>query len=367
MRAFSMMHGAFLERQGKKAEAIAVYDALLAEAPDDTSALSAKTRVSSRRGAPPALPTVQQAAAQALMMSASGSLSQGSADQALIYVQLARRLDPERTDAQMMAGGFAETAGEYAKARDIYAKVPASAPEYVDARIRIAATWRMQGDIDKAVSTAKETVRLIPSDRSAQLDLADLLRATEDYEGAVKVLTKVISTRGREPDWRMHYARAISLENADRWPEAEKDLLRALELEPNHPEVMNYLGYIWADRGENLPQALDLLQKAVRQQPNSGAIIDSLGWAYFRMGDMKKAVENLERAVELSPSDPDVNDHLGDAYYKVEGRRLEALFQWERVLTLQPSDELRAKVVAKIAQEQRATSIANAEPIPARP
>jgi len=193
------------------------------------------------------------------------------------------------------------------------------------------------------------------------------LRTAKDYDGAVKVLTRVISARGHAPDWRLLYSRAVAYEQAGRWRDAEKDLIKALEIEPDQPDVLNYLGYSWADRGEHLDQAIEMLQKAVRAQPNSGAIIDSLGWAYFRKGDIPQAVELLERAAELSPSDPDINDHLGDAYAKTSGRRLEAVFQWERVLTLEADDTLKAEVRAKLAREQTPPKIAVAPIDPITP
>ena len=90
-----------------------------------------------------------------------------------------------------------------------------------------------------------------------------------------------------------------------------------------------------------------MIERAVAAKPDSGAIVDSLGWAYYRLGQYADAVEQLERATELEPADPDINDHLGDAYWRV-GRRIEARFQWEQVLIMRPSDKLRAEVEAKL-------------------
>lgn len=90
-----------------------------------------------------------------------------------------------------------------------------------------------------------------------------------------------------------------------------------------------------------------MIERAVAAKPDSGAIVDSLGWAYYRLGQYADAVEQLERATELEPADADINDHLGDAYWRV-GRRIEARFQWEQVLIMQPSDKLRAQVEAKL-------------------
>jgi Flp pilus assembly protein TadD len=133
-----------------------------------------------------------------------------------------------------------------------------------------------------------------------------------------------------------------------RWPEAEADLKAALALKPEEPELLNYLGYSWIDRGERLPEAMAMVEKAVAANPKSGAMIDSLGWAHYRLADYKKAVEFLEQAVELDAGDPEINNHLGDAYWRV-GRRDEAQFQWRRVLTLDPDAKIKADAAGKLA------------------
>ena len=99
--------------------------------------------------------------------------------------------------------------------------------------------------------------------------------------------------------WRLLYARGIAYERTKRWPQAEADLLKALELEPEQPFVLNYLGYSWVDQGLNLDRAKAMLNRAVELRPEDGFIVDSLGWAYFRLGEHDKAVTYLERAVEL--------------------------------------------------------------------
>src|SRR5262249_38416067 len=132
------------------------------------------------------------------------------------------------------------------------------------------------------------------------------------------------------------------------WAHAEGDLQQALKLKPDEAELLNYLGYAWIDRGQHLNEALGMVQKAVAVAPRSGAIVDSLGWAYYRLGDYKKAVDKLEQAVELEAGDPEINGHLGDAYWMV-GRKDEANFQWKRVLTLKPDDKVKADTERKIA------------------
>ncbi|TGP58654.1 tetratricopeptide repeat protein, partial [bacterium M00.F.Ca.ET.229.01.1.1] len=123
---------------------------------------------------------------------------------------------------------------------------------------------------------------------------------------------------------------------------------KALELQPDQPQVMNYLGYSWVDMNMNLKEGLAMIQKAVDLRPNDGYIVDSLGWAYFRLGRFDDAVREMERAVSLKPEDPVLNDHLGDAYWRV-GRKIEAVYQWNRALIGDSDDVDKAKVKEKIA------------------
>ena len=139
-------------------------------------------------------------------------------------------------------------------------------------------------------------------------------------------------------DWPLFYSRGIARERAGDWPRAEADLLRALELSPDQPYVLNYLGYTWADQGRNLDRAKAMLLRATELRPQDGNIADSLGWVLFRLGDMRGAVTWLEKAVELEPRSSVINDHLGDAYWAA-GRQREARFQWRRALDLDPEPE----------------------------
>ncbi|MGB1077361.1 MAG: tetratricopeptide repeat protein, partial [Bdellovibrionales bacterium] len=153
---------------------------------------------------------------------------------------------------------------------------------------------------------------------------------------ALKSYNKALSMLDKESDdkryWSLYYSRGIAYERLGDWDKAEKDLKKALEMEPNHPYILNYLGYSWADQGKNLEEALEMIAQAVRLRPDDGYIVDSLGWVYFKLEDFERAVEPLETAVALMPEDATINDHLGDAYWKV-GRKHEARFQWKRALS----------------------------------
>jgi Flp pilus assembly protein TadD len=215
-------------------------------------------------------------------------------------------------------------------------------PEYQAAQSKLAWSYQSAKDSTTALAMARDMAS--KGDLDAKLTLADLLRVNEKYEESAQVLSGIM---GPSPDWRLLYARGVAYDRAGRWTEGEADLLAALKLQPDDAEILNYLGYSWIDRGEHLDTALSMVQKAVGQAPQSGAMVDSLGWAYFRMGDFKKAVATLENAIELEAGDPDINNHLGAAYWRV-GRRDEAVFQWRRVLTLDPVPKLKAEVETKL-------------------
>ena len=129
--------------------------------------------------------------------------------------------------------------------------------------------------------------------------------------------------------------------------DGEDDLKKAVALAPEEATTLNYLGYSWAERGENLEEAFRLIEKAVELEPGSGAITDSLGWAHYQRGDYEIAVGHLETAASLEPSDPTITDHLGDVYWRL-GRPIEAKYEWRRVLELDAPEKLRAEVQRKL-------------------
>jgi Flp pilus assembly protein TadD len=153
----------------------------------------------------------------------------------------------------------------------------------------------------------------------------------------------------RPGSWRYLYTRGISLERASRWPEAEVDFLAALELNPGQPQILNYLGYSWVDQGLHLDRALKMIEEAIEWDPSNGLVVDSLGWAFYRLGRMDEAVTVLEHAVQLQPNSSDVNDHLGDAYWQV-GRQREARFQWRIAVAVDKDGKIAQAAQVKLAE-----------------
>lgn len=343
---FAPDYGAFLERRGRRADALALYDRVLATSPKDLTLQAARARVAGRKPAPPS-PTLRQGAARGLVAQAAQMLGDRQYEMAIAYFRMALYLDPARDEAQVLLGDAMAASKDIDGARTAYSAVKPGSSQYSVARAKLAWTYQVSKQGERALELGREGYDAAPGDDEAAITYADLLRANDRFAEAVTIIDQVIGRAGDKPDWRLLYMRGVALAQVDRWPEAERDLKAALAEQPNEPELLNFLGYSWIDRGENLAEALDMVKRAVAANPRSGPIVDSLGWAYYRLGDYRKAVDQLEAAVLLEPADPEINDHLGDAYWRV-GRRVEAEFQWKRALSLDPPAKIKAEAEAKL-------------------
>jgi len=261
-------------------------------------------------------------------------------DYALIYVRIATYLRPNHIDALLLCADLLDGLGQYDLAVETYKMVPADSPDRHAAELGRADALRRADKPERAIEVLEQLARDYPSLPMVHNALGDLLRQQEDYKGAVAAYDKALqyTEEGAPSQWFILYARGIAHERLDQWPQAEADLRHALELNPDQPQVLNYLGYSLVEKQEKLDEALDMIERAVAAQPNSGFIVDSLGWVLFRLGRYEEAVGHMETAVELMPVDPVVTDHLGDVYWAV-GRYREAEFQWRRALSFIDPDD----------------------------
>ena len=275
----------------------------------------------------------------------------GSSDLALVFLRLGVYLDPGADVISLALGQLLDIAGQHQAANQIYDAIPANSAMKPMAVVRVAQNLDATGDRAEAIRRLRNIVATRPDDLDAVSVLGDLLRYDEDYLAAAEVYGKALEITGGEApaDWRFYYVRGIAYERAKEWPKAEADFLKALELNPDQPQVLNYLGYSWIDQDLHLVRALDMIETAVAAQPQDGYIIDSLGWAFYKLDRMEEAVETLERAVMLLPNDPEINDHLGDAYWKV-GRKLEARFQWNIARSVDETGNVAERVGPKLAE-----------------
>ncbi|MFW2544167.1 tetratricopeptide repeat protein [Primorskyibacter sp. 2E107] len=264
----------------------------------------------------------------------SALANENNSDLTLVYSRLAEYLRPDHVDALLLSAELLDGMQQYDLAIEAYESVPQDSTFSHAAEMGRAEALRAKGDMEGAAAVLKalsESHSELPVVHSAY---ADLMRQMENFEEAITAYTRALDGFSEVTDrqWFLFYARGICNERSDHWEAAEADFRKALELSPEQPNVLNYLGYSLVEKQEKLDEALDMIERAVAAQPNSGYIVDSLGWVLYRLGRFEEAVAPMERAAELMPIDPVVNDHLGDVYWAV-GRKLEAQFMWKRALS----------------------------------
>ena len=341
--------GSFYERQGRPEQARKLYETERERDPRSPFGL-AIDRLAAGRPAARIVSNGVEGAAEALFNLAGALADERSAEIALIYARLATVLRPAYPPTQMLVGRILETLDRPAEAIEVYARIRRDSPFWWSARLRRAASLEALGEDEKAIAELRDMSRERRNRPDALVDLGDVLRAKKRFAEAAAAYDAAVERIGRidRRHWTLLYSRGIALERSKQWVRAEEDFLAALELRPDQPYILNYLGYSWVDRGVNLERARKMIERAVAQRPDDGYIVDSLGWVLYRLGHSRRAVEQLERAVELLPQDPTINDHLGDAYWTV-GRRIEARFQWRRALSLDPEPEQIAAIREKMA------------------
>ena len=276
--------------------------------------------------------------------------SEGGVSLGTVYLQMALALKPDFPFALAALANVYESTKRNERAIKTYERIPEGTPLQVSIDIRKAVNLNSMDRVDAAKSVLDKLADARPRDIRPLEAVGNILRSRKRYREAIDYYTRVLKLLPdeRKQHWTYWYARGTSYERIKDWPSAEKDLLKAMELDPDQALILNYLGYSWVDQKVNLAKGLKLIEKAVSLKPDDGYIVDSLGWAHYRMGNFEKAVKNLERAVELRPEDPVLNDHLGDGLWQV-GREREARFQWELALTLKPEEKDAKKIRSKLA------------------
>ncbi|CAM3356121.1 tetratricopeptide repeat protein [Paracoccus nototheniae] len=272
---------------------------------------------------------------------------------ALIHARLAAWIAPRNPEARLMAAQLLQDRQQFDLAEAEFEAVRRMGQMRPQAELsRIDALSRAERP-DEAEKAALALTAAYPGLPQSWIALGDVMRSQEKYSEAVPSYDTALDLLAEAPPeirWFPLYARGIALERAGQFDRAEADLLAALEIRPDHASLLNYLGYSWIDRNQNLERALGMIKRAAELSPGDGYILDSLAWAYFRLGRFDDAVAPMEQAIATMASDPLVNDHLGDIYWKV-GRQREAQIQWQRALSLEPGesgdvdpDRIRAKL-----------------------
>jgi tetratricopeptide (TPR) repeat protein len=265
---------------------------------------------------------------------ASALRNEASEDYTLLYSRVASYLDPSHSDATLLSAGLLEQMERFELATATYEQVGRDDPAFHAAELGRAEALRRNGKLEVAIEVLEGLAKSHGDLPLVHSSLGDLLRQLERFEDAIAAYDTALTKFDSETSgqWFIYYARGIAHERLDMWEKSEADFRKALELNPEQPQVLNYLGYSLVEKQEKLDEALGMIERAVAARPDSGYIVDSLGWVLFRLGRYEEAVAPMERATELMPIDPIVNDHLGDVYWSV-GRFLEAEFQWKRALS----------------------------------
>jgi tetratricopeptide (TPR) repeat protein len=299
---------------------------------------------------PPLVDSPQTGAAEALYGIGASLTRRGGEDLALVYLQLALYLAPNHSLALLSLADLYESVKKPQMAIKVYERVPANSPLKRNAQIQQATDLDSADRSDEAIKILKDVTVQDPKDLEALMALGNVERGRKKFADCTETYTRGIDalpSANEKGNWVYYYFRGICEERSKQWSKAEADMRKALELQPEQPHVLNYLGYSWIDQGINLDDGMKMIKRAVEQRPDDGYIVDSLGWAYYRIGNFEDAVKNLERAIDLKPEDPTINDHLGDAYWRI-GRTLEAKFQWAHARDLKPEPEELPKIEAKI-------------------
>jgi tetratricopeptide (TPR) repeat protein len=271
-------------------------------------------------------------------------------DLSLLYNRFALAIRPQFPLAQLLLADTLSAQNKPDESLALLGEIQPGNPYYWSARLRAAVNLDTLERTDEAIKQLRAMVSEKPDLLAASAELGDILRSKKRYPEAVNAYDEAIkrAAAAKLPErWTLFYDRGVSLERAGEWKRSEADLLHALELKADQPMVLNYLGYSWIDRGENLDRGMKMIEKAVELKPEDGYIVDSLGWAHYRLGDYTHAVEYLEKAIELVPEDPTINDHLGDAYWQ-SGRLIEARYQWKRALQFGPQENDVKPIEAKL-------------------
>ncbi len=335
-----MAHAQILSQLERKADAIDLIDKTYGPTGDPTMlALRAKLEAGETlpftvvKGAKDGLAEVFYTVASALG-------SENTDVNTLAYARMAEYLAPEDADTVLLVASILEGQGQHALASAEFDKIARDNPAYLQAELGRAGALVQSGRVDAATEALQRLAKDYPDRIDIWNTLGDTYRREEHFAEAAAAYDQAIKNlKGDDAGyWSLWFARGICNERLKKWPEAEADFKKALALKPDQPSVLNYLGYSYIERKQDLDHALGMIERAVAARPDDGAFVDSLGWGLYRLGRYDEAVTQMERAVELMPVDSVVNDHLGDVYWAV-GRTREAEFQWSRALSFGPTEE----------------------------
>jgi tetratricopeptide (TPR) repeat protein len=276
---------------------------------------------------------------------AVGLLSAQLKDYAEAEAYLSKLLETtfrDKSSVRMTLGRLAEERKDYPAALKWYARIEAG-DQFITSRLRTAHVLFKQGNLDAAraylrkVDAGGQQVQMLIGE-------AQLLREANQNAEAFKVLNQALEAQPDQPD--LLYDRALTAEKLERFDVLEADLTRLIAISPERAHAYNALGYSFADRNVRLDEARTLIEKAMKLAPEDLFIVDSMGWTYYRLGDLSRAKEYLSRAWEGRP-DGEIGAHLGEVLW-VMGERAEAERIWQEAEKKSPDNEALKKTIKRL-------------------
>lgn len=342
-------------RQGDKEYAEKIYDSLIKQSEQNNVLTVEIKELQEKRNNPQVaqktrIATPSEGAGEAFYNMARVLYQDKSDESALVFARIAQHLNPSSEDVKLLTARIMLRNDHTDEAIEVYKSIKSESPSFLESQRSAAELMEEEGRLDESIAYL-ETLYKDHKDINSLIQIGDAYRRAEKHDDAIKAYDRAVDALKGDVSadyWHLLYARGMSYERVGNFKRAEDDLQKAMAFKPDHPYLLNYLGYSWADQGKHLDKALDLVTKAVNLRPDDGYITDSLGWIYYKLGNYQEAVAELEKAIELVPYDPTINDHLGDAYWQV-GRKHEARFQWQRALNHAEDDEkLKEQLAAKL-------------------
>ena len=342
-------YGNFLERHNRRDEAIKIYQTFLEGGEENILIELALKRAQDNKAPYQFIATPGAGAGEALFSLAAAMTDEQSIDVALLYAQLSLAFNADRPVVLTLLGDIYVDTKQYQNAINAYEQTPPGSPLRVNADTEIAINLQRLERTKEAQQKLKEIIAKDPKNYDALVTLGNVYRSNEEFKPASDTYSTALAlvAQPEKEHWRILYYRGIAYERQKLWDKAEADFRQALALSPDEPLVLNYLGYSMIEKKMNLNEALGMVKKAVELKPNDGYIVDSLGWAYFQLGDFEEAATLIERAVDLNPAAPIIGEHLGDAYWRV-GRTLEARFQWQHAKDNDPQPDDLKRIEEKL-------------------
>jgi tetratricopeptide (TPR) repeat protein len=344
-------YAGFLARKGEKEAALKVLDTADTFVGGRIPILKLREQIQADQKVGKLFAAPADGAAEAMLNVAAALNQSGGEAFVRVYLQFAHALNPKSDMILLQLASIAEQQMLPEEAIALYGKISDASPIKRAAELQIGLNLADLKQYDEAIKHLRIALEQDKTDMRAYLALGGVYSGQENYKAASEVYDEAAASLSApvRANWNIFYQRGIAYERLKQWDKAEPNFRKALELYPDQPQVLNYLGYSWVDMNRNLDEGLDMIKRAVELRPSDGYIVDSLGWAYYRLGRFEEAVTELERAVSLKPDDPVLNDHLGDAYWRV-GRKLEATFQWSHAIDREPTEEELPKIREKLAK-----------------